>query len=141
MSKVRAVTKPQLEQVPQEHREWFGRVLTVMNDFIDQSIKILNGGETFADQALGKDHVFDFVYQSDVISLPIGFAWPFAVAPKALQVVAATEDADTVNLSTSWQFTATGQVQLVSIVRFTSVPAVAALQAGSRYKIRVRVTP
>lgn len=140
MSRIRATQRLTVEDFP-EQKSWIGKLISPINDYITQSIKILNEGILFGDNFIGKDHQFDFVYQSDAISLPIGFLWTFAASPKALQVVSALENEQPVNLSASWQYTTDGQVRLVGIVKFTSAPAVALLTTGSRYKIRVRVTP
>lgn len=140
MSTVRATQRLTVEDFP-EQKGWIGKLISPINDYITQSIKILNQGMIFADNVLGKDHLFDFVYQSDAISLPIGFLWTLGSQPRALVIVSALEDEQPVNLSASWQITVDSQVRLVGIVKFTSAPAVALLSAGSRYKIRVRVTP
>jgi hypothetical protein len=139
--RIRTTQRLQEEDVPQEQRKWASKIIGVFNDYISQSIKIVNDGIVFPDNFQGKEHVFDFVYQSDALSLPLGFLWRLSLPPKSFQVVAATEDNDPLNCSVSWQFTEKGQVELVSIVKFTTAPAIAALTAGSRYKIRVRVTP
>lgn len=117
------------------------KVISSLNDYISQSIKILNDGIVFPDNFIGKEHDFSFKYQSDTISLPVGFLWGLGLPPRALSVVFATEDNSPVNISVAWQYTEKGQVQLTSIVKFTSAPAVALLTADSKYKIRVRVTP
>jgi hypothetical protein len=141
--KVKANKTISVEDFP-EQKEWLGRLASPINDFITDVVKILNGGSLFADQARGKEHEFKFTYQSDTISLPVGFAWTIAQAPKALNVVWASEDGDPVILLTSWTFTEKGQVQLTQVVRVdttVSPPVLAALQASVEYKIRVRVTP
>lgn len=140
MSRIKATQRLTIEDFP-DQKGWIGKLISPINDYITQSIKILNGGFIFSDNSFGKEHTFDFVYQSDAISLPIGFQWTFATPPKALQVVAATENNSPVNISVAWQLSEDGLVQLTSVVRFTSAPAVALLQATKRYKIRVRVTP
>jgi hypothetical protein len=141
MSQVKTTQKLQLEDVPKDSRDWVGTIIQVVNDYIAQSISILNGGIIFGDNAYGQDHTFDFKYQSDTISLPIGFTWNLAMTPRGLQVIAATANNDPLNVSVAWRYTEKGKVELTSVVQFTSAPAVALLTAGVRYKIRVRVTP
>jgi hypothetical protein len=141
MSRIKATQGLTIEDVPQDHRMWMNKFIPPINDFFSQAISILNGGMLFGDNALGKDYVFDFTYQSDALTLPIGFLWTLSSSPKSLQVASATEDNVPVNISVAWSFTENGQVQLTEIVKFTTVPAVSALSAGKRYKIRVRVTP
>jgi len=140
MSKIRATTRLTIEDFP-EQKSWIGKLISPINDFITQGIQVMNGGVNFTDNIFGKDHLFDFTYQSDSVSLPIGFQWLFNMSPKSLIVVSATEDTDPVNIAVAWELTPEGIVQLTSIVRFTTAPAVALLQAGKRYKIRCRVTP
>lgn len=138
--RVKTTQRLRVEDFP-DQKDWIGKLVSPLNDFLTQAIKILNDGLQFTDNFIGKEHVFDFEYQSDVLSFPTGFLWTIAANPKALSVVAATEDDDPVNVAVSWQFTDLRQVELVHVVRFTTAPAVAALAVGSRYKIRVRVTP
>lgn len=141
MSQIKTVQKLQLEDVPKDSRGWVGTIIQVVNDFTSQTLSIVNGGLLFGDNFYGQEHIFDFKYQSDAVSLPIEFKWNLTVTPRALQVVAATGGNDPVNVSVAWRYTEDGKVQLTSIVQFTSAPAIALLTAGVRYKIRVRVTP
>lgn len=140
MSQIRATTRLTVEDYP-EQKGWIAKLIGPINDFFTQSIKILNNGILFRDNCIGMEHVYDFTYQSDALTFPRGFLWTVASAPVSFQVVSATQDNQPCNVSASWQFTAEGQVQLVHMVRFTTAPAISALQVGSRYKIRVRVTP
>lgn len=139
--KLRAIQKPQLEVVPKEDRGWFGGILSSINDFIEQAATILNAGILFGDNMQGVEHVYDFVYQSDAISLPLGFAWRLSLPPKSFQMAGATEDGAPVVLLTSWRFTETSQVQLVQVSKIDSTPTLSALTVGARYRIRVRVQP
>lgn len=142
MTRVKATQNLRLEDVPKEHRDWAGKIIQVVNDFFSQCINIVNGGILFSDNVLGVEHEFSFRYQSDAISLPVGFQWTLAQMPRALQVVSAVSGTNTpINVSVGWTYTAKGQVQLTSIVQFTSAPAIALLTAGTKYKITVRVTP
>lgn len=140
MSTIRSKTRLAVEDFP-DQKSWLGKLIQPINDFLTQTITILNGGVTFADQILGKDHTFSFQYQSDTITLPVGFQWNFAAAPKALAVISAYEDDAAIAVQVAWQFTTDGQVQLTQIMKITPTPAVTLLIASSRYKIRVRVTP
>lgn len=140
MSRIKANQRLTLEEFP-DQKDWIGPLISYINDLGTQTINILNDGIIFPDNYVGKDHVFEFVYQSDAITFPIGFQWNFLTPPGSLVVASATEDFNPVNVSVSWKYTDTGLVQLVSVVRFTSAPAVALLQANKRYRIRCRVTP
>lgn len=124
-----------------EQKEWIGKVFSPINNFFSQCISILNQGITFEDNILGADHVFDFIYQTDALSFPIGFRWAFATPPRALVVVAATEGLTPVIINLAWQLTVTGQISVTSVVKLTAAGGVTVLTAGSRYQLRVRVTP
>jgi len=139
--RVKATQRLTIEDIPKDQRAWMEKIVASVNDYVTQSIKILNDGIVFPDNFIGKDHVFDFVFQTNVISLPIGFLWLYGAAPKSLQVVSATESGDPVNISVAWRFTEDRQVELTEIVKFTTAPVIATLTATKRYKIRVRVTP
>ena len=141
MSKIRATKRLQEEEVPQEHRAWVGKIISAFNDYVTQSIKILNQGGLFSDNTIGKEHTYDFTYQSDALSLPVAFLWNLALPPRAFQIVNATEDGQPVIVAACFQYTEQDKVELVSAVRLTSAPAVSLLQTGSRYRITVRVTP
>lgn len=141
MSRIRTKQRLQQEDIPKDHRSWMDRIIQTINDFLSETLKILNNGLLFSDNFLGVEHTFEFTYQSDAISLPRSFKWDLSLPPRALVVVAATEDNDPVNVSVSWRYTETGQVELTHAVKFTTAPAVALLTARSKYKIRVRVTP
>lgn len=138
--RVKATQRLTTEDFP-DQKGWIGKLISPINDFFTQAIKILNDGIVFNDNFLGKEHIFDFTYQSDAQTFPIGFLWTIGSPPRALQMVQAFEDNQPVNLAMSWQLTQDNEVQLVAVVKFTSVPAVSKLTLGSRYKIRVRVTP
>lgn len=140
MSTIRSKTRLVVEDFP-DQKGWIGKLIQPINDFLTEAIKILNGGVTFADQMLGKDHLFSFEYQSESITFPIGFQWTLAQAPKSLLVASSTEDDAAIAVAVAWQYTNDGQVQLTSVVKLDNSPGVNLLTAGSRYKIRVRVTP
>lgn len=142
MSKIRSNKRLTVEEFP-EQKDWIGKLFQQINDFVTETIKIVNGGITFTDNVSGADHEFDFTYQTDAISLPIGFTWPLAVPPKALQVVNATANLSPVILVAAWDYTQTGLVRLTSVVQVISGSpgSVSILTANVRYRIRVRVTP
>lgn len=139
--RIKTTNKLSLEDIPKDNRDWMGKVITPINDFLTQAIKILNDGLTFPDNFIGQDYVFDFKYQTDAISFPIAFYWKSGNNPKCLQIAEATENNNAVNLAASWQFNQKHQVEIVHVVKFTTVPAVSLLTQGAKYKIRVRVTP
>jgi hypothetical protein len=141
MSQVKATQKLQVEDAPKEQRGWVAKLVQVVNAFVSESISILNGGILFSDNILGQEHIYDFKYQSDTVSLPVAFKWTQSIVPRALSVVSATADSDPVNVCVAWRYTEDSKVELTSIIQLTSAPAVALLTAGVRYKIRVRVTP
>lgn len=139
--RLRSTQKLTVEEFPQEQKSWIAKLIGPLNDFMTQSQKILNDGIIFPDNYVGKEHVFEFTFQSAAISFPIGFQWRFAAAPKSFHVVYATEDGEPLNCSASWRLTEDGQVQLFHAVKFTTGATVTQFTTGSKYKIRVRVTP
>lgn len=139
--RVKATQLIKTEDVPQEHRPWMSKIIGPINDFINQSIKILNDGIQFPDNYIGKDYVFSFTYQSESISFPQSFLWSLLSIPRALQVVSATENGAPIIAAVAWQFSTDRTIQLTSVVKLTSSPAVELLTAGARYQIRARVTP
>lgn len=141
MSRVRAVQLLKTEEVPKEHQGWIGKLIGPINQYITQSIAILNGGILFSDNVTGVDFTYSFTYVSNASSFPVGFAWPLSMRPQALSVVSASEDGTPFIAAAAWTYSANNLVQLTSVLRLTSAPSVALLQNGKAYKIRVRVTP
>lgn len=115
-------------------KDWIQKLLGPLNRFITEVVASINGS---VDEEVEKE--FDFVYHASVF--PVGFKWRQAAKPVSLQVLQMLEDGSPIIGLVSWGYTADGLVNLTSAVKFTSVPAVAALTVGSRYKIKVRVTP
>lgn len=138
--RIRAIQLLKVEDFP-DQKKWIGKLIQPLNDFLNQSIKIINDGIVFPDNFLGKDIVYSFTYQSEAITWPQKFQWPFLAKPKALLVVSATEDGVAFIPALSWQLAVDGTVQITGMVKFTSAPAVSLLTAGSKYEIRTRVTP
>lgn len=140
MAKIKFDDKLVVERFPGQS-DWIEPLFRIINDFFAQVGGALKGRLTFLDNFLGREKEFDFTYQSDSLSLPQKFTWDLIGAPRSLQVVSATEDGDPVALVHAWEYTSNSLVQLTKIYRVTTAPAIAALNVGSRYKIRVRVTP
>lgn len=139
--RIKTTNKLSIEDVPSEQRSWANKIITPINDFLSQSIKLLNDGLSFPDNFIGQEHIFDFVYQTNLISFPVGFLWTKGAPPRSLEVSSAVEDDISIACAVAWEYTQERQVRLKHVVKFTDAPAVALLTAGSRYKIRVRVTP
>lgn len=145
--RIKATQLIKVEDFPKE-KEWIGKLISPINDFFNQAIKILNGGSLFIDNSLGKDHVYSFTYQSEAVTFatppdgrPPSFTWGLLAKPLALSVVSALEDNVPFIAAVAWQYNNEGLVQLTKVVKLTTAPAVAKLTVGSRYNIRVRVTP
>lgn len=141
--RIKTTNKLSIEDVPSDQRSWANKIITPINDFLSQSIKLLNDGLSFPDNFIGQEHIFDFVYQTNAISFPIGFLWTKGAPPRSLEVSGAVEDDVSIACAVSWEYTQDRQVRIKHVVKFPDVtPAtVTVLTAGSRYKIRVRVTP
>lgn len=138
--RIKTTTLLKVEDFP-DQKSWIGKLISPINDFFTQSLQIINDGVVFPDNFIGKDYLFKFTYQSAAISFPQKFQWNLRAKPQALIVVAASENGEAFIPAVAWQFATDGTIQLTSVVRLTTAPAVALLQAGKRYEIRVRVTP
>lgn len=139
--RIKALQLLQVEGFPKEVQEWIGKLISPLNDFIKQSVAIVNDGIVFPDNFIGQEFVFSFTYQSDALTLPQSFRWTRPAKPLALQIVAATENDAPVIVLAAWQYTQSGQIQLTQIVKVSAAPSVSALTVGAKYSIRVRVTP
>lgn len=139
--RIKAIQLLKVEEAPKEQQGWIGKFLGPLNQFITQGVSILNGGILFADNIVGQDFVYTFTYVSDAISFPVSFRWNLPMPPVAFQVCSALEDGTSFVPVVAWKYASNGTVQLTSVFRITSAPAVSALQNGKVYKIRVRVTP
>lgn len=138
--RIKTTTLLKLEDFP-DQKEWIGKLVSPINDFFTQAIKIINDGIVFPDNYIGKDFLFQFTYQSDAITLPLKFKWPLQTKPNALTVVSALENGVPIIAAVAWSFTTDSSVQLTQIVKLTGAGGVSVLDAGSKYEIRARVTP
>lgn len=123
----------------------------ILNKFISDVIIAVNGGIEFNKNVQGQEFEYDFVYESDAISLPQSFKWTLSNPPRALVVVAAfinnptqNRDFSPIMVQCTWHLTNDNRVQITDVIRlggaWTVSPA-SQLNPGYRYKIRVRVTP
>lgn len=147
MSKIRATQKIQLEDVPKDAKDWFGKVAGVVNQFMTETISAINGGLEFEVNIKGKEYVFDFTFNNGVNPFPIEFQWTGTRRPTALYVAQALEDGVGIAMQIAWNYSAAGRVQLTDAVKFTTdydanpaTAQVSALSNQSRYQIRVRIS-
>lgn len=147
--KIKFDEKLVVERFP-EQRDWIEPLFLFINDLAAQTTIALKGRLTFLDNLLGQERDFDFTYQSEDITLPQKFTWGLAASPKALQVVASSEDGVSIVIFAAWEYTQNGQISLTQIWRVIDTrdldevligARIDELAVGSRYKIRVRVTP
>lgn len=124
-----------------EQKKWIAPMFYVLNKFFSGVIAAINGGIEFGLNIAGQEHVFDFTYQSAAATFPLQFRWTLLKKPQTFQVVACSEDGSSAILLADLEYTTEGFVRLNTAVRVTSAPAIAALNVGSRYTIRVRCTP
>lgn len=159
MSKFSATQKLVVENFP-DQREWISPMFSVLNKFIQDSIKVLTNGISFADNIQGKEYESDFVFVNNTTSLP-KVRWDILIPPKALSVVSAYEavppaTGDIANafspviILVAWALDAQNFVQLTDAVKVNSIAPVAGvaqpavitgLVPSNRYKIKVRITP
>lgn len=140
MSKIRATQRLIVEDFP-DQKAWIGKLFSSINDFTTQAIKAINGGLDFSENSNGVERELGVTFNSYANSLPLGFRWPLATRPHALQVVQALENLVPIMVVVAWEFTADGDVQITDAVKLTNTPAVLALVSGNKYKFRIRVSP
>lgn len=141
MGKIKATRKLVTEQFPAEHRSWLGNMFGLLNQFITEVVSALNGGIIFGENITGVERVLDFVYTSQTASFPQKFLWTLAAKPVSLQVCQALENDEAVILNLLWEYTDTNEVSVTYATKIDTSATLSALVAGSRYKIRIRVTP
>ena len=144
--RVPATTKLIAENFP-EQKSWISPMFFVVNKFIQDVVRAINGGVQFGDNIQGIETLFDFVYVSHAVSLP-SFTWNLINPPKAMTVISAFENVTSTRLfspimvNIAWQLGINNIVSLTDIVKLTGNPAaVSQLTVGNRYQIRVRTTP
>lgn len=141
MSKVTETSRLRVEDF-QKQRDWISPLLEGYNNFLAQVIRVVNKGLLFSDNVVGVEHDFTFTFQTQALTFPQSFRWPYdRFVPKHLFVTYASEDDSGIPVVVSWKFTDARLVQLSSAYKITTVPAIANLAAGSDYRIRVRVEP
>lgn len=140
MAKISFDEKLVVEDFP-EQRSWIEPMFRVLNSFMAQVGSALKARLTFLENMLGDEREFDFKFQSAAISFPQKFQWRLSSTPRALYVVSATANTVPFCALAAWEYTPEGLVQLTEIYKATAAAGVVALTAGTRYRIRVRVTP
>lgn len=146
MARLSATQRLIVEDFP-DQKDWIGNLLDPINEFITKTLLTINGGIEFSSNIIGLEKEFDFVYVSESVTFPQQFRWTLSKKPASLIVAAASENVPTSNrnfspimLLASWQLNSQNEVELTGAVKITT-SGVAALTAGNRYKIKVRVTP
>lgn len=127
------------ENIPKESRNWVGELISPINNFFTEALKILNDGIIFPDNFIGQEHLFEFTYQSDVASLPIGILWTKGAPPRCLQIASSTENNSSVAVIVAWDYTQEKQVRLTQISKIDESHVLSGLVAGSRYKLLARI--
>lgn len=139
MSRIKTTTLLKIEDVPSDLRQWMGKIIQPINDFLNQATKIINDGLVFPDNFIGKDILFSFKFQTGQ-TLPLKYNWPLKTRPNALQVVAAYENDAPIICLVAWQQAVDGSIQLTDVKKISGT-SVSALTDTNSYVIRVRVTP
>lgn len=126
-------------------KEWIAPMFSVVNNFITTVGQALKGGLSFEENIAGQEQVLDFVYSTEAATFPKKIKWKLADKPKALSIVEASEETSTtaknpVILLAAWVFADDLTVTIGTIAKVTT-SGVGTLDAGKRYKIRVRITP
>lgn len=139
MSKITETSRLKSEDFPKDAR-WINPLIDGYNNFLTQAIRLLNKGLIFSDNSVGLEHDFEFTFQTAAATFPQRVKWPYnAFPPKHLTVTQATATNSPIPVVTSWQFTDDRFVELLTVYYFTTVPALASLVAGTKYKIRVKI--
>lgn len=135
-------SSPQLrtEDFDSTVQSWIGRLLSPLNSFITSVTSALNGQLTFSENMLGQEKALSFTYASN--TLPLSFMVSFLGTPKALTVVAATENDVPVIVHAAWSATVSSTGATIKITDFVKLAsgAVSALRSGYQYKLTVRVS-
>jgi hypothetical protein len=125
-----------------DQKGWISPMFYILNRFISSCIAAVNGDLQFGENITGMEHVFDFTFQSTAATFPQQFKWTINRRPNAFQIVSAEEDGESVILLAVLEYTAEGFIRMTSAVIIDTVaPGLVALNAGSRYVVRVRVSP
>ncbi len=145
MGRIKSKTRLVIEQFP-EQKEWIGKLFLVINEFITDVISSINGNLLFGENVSGQEHELEFTYVNDATTFPQAFRWKLSKPPKALVVCAATEQdfpasASEIIFLCSWIYRDDGHIAITRGSRITAAHAVDNLEAGYRYRIRVRVSP
>ena len=141
MSKLTETSRLKVEDF-QEQRKWIAPLLESYNNFLTQSIRLLNGGLLFRDNVVGLDYDFDFTFQTQAISFPQKVKWPFdRLTPRHVYSTYASEQGIPIIAVFSWRFSDDRFIEILQVSKVTSVPALGDLVAASKYKLRVRAEP
>lgn len=146
MARIGATQKLIVEDFP-EQKEWIGRLFIPINDFISKVLLAVNGSIEFSSNIVGLERELDFVYVSDVVSLPQKMKWTLPQRPRAYYLVSAFENEPSsgsffspVTLCANFVINQENEVEINGIVKLSS-SGISSLVQGKRYKILIRVTP
>lgn len=146
MGRLNATRKLIVEDFP-DQKDWIGDLFVVINDFITKVSSILNGNVEFSTNVIGVEKELDFVYVSDVASLPQKIKWDLSVRPRAFYMVAAYEGQPKiansfkpVTLCANYILNEKNEIEVNGMVKL-SPSGVSSLVPQKRYKILIRISP
>ncbi|NBW16058.1 MAG: hypothetical protein EBR82_49555, partial [Caulobacteraceae bacterium] len=145
MARISATQKLVVEDFP-DQKDWIGKMLLPINDFISKVLGSVNGNIEFGSNIVGIEKELDFIYVNDATSLPQKIKWTLSQRPRAYYLVAAYEGIANVNSSFSpvtlcanYIINQQNEVEVNGIVKLTS-SGVSSLTPQKRYKILIRIT-
>lgn len=142
MSRITSTDKLKVEDHPD--KPWLADIFSIINDFFQQTIGVINGGLTFKENFRGVEHEYAFKFASTAITFPQKLSWPFNVPPRSYQLVFSTENDIPIMAVCQFDYKQDSEgtfVLINDVVKLTSGGGSTGLSAGDRYRFRVRITP
>ncbi len=125
------------EDFPTE-RSWIGSLFFILNPFLTATVAAINGGLVFNENLTGHEQALDFVWSGDS-NLPLTFTPKMRGKTRDLKICQALQNGSPIIFLAAWDLGETG-VQITKVAQVVA-GELSSLTVGSRYQIRVRVTP
>lgn len=132
-----SITTLRSEDFPTQ-REWIGKLLFPINQFLLSATSAINGNITFGENIPCQTQALSFSYGGES-NFPMSFKWSLAPKPVELRVCSAYEDGIPIIALVSWSYSEP-QVSVAEILKLTS-SGVSVLSVGSQYNLVLRGQP
>jgi len=133
MGQIHTISNIRLEDVPDKHRSWFGKIVTSLNRFMSSVVNVLNKNVTFQENM--KAFIKTVTFDNTAAGIPFSFANELGVKPQAvikqqIEDLTSNFSAGYTAVDVNWEYTAEGKIK---------IKAITGLTASNKYRITLLV--